>query len=162
MKNKIVILLEIICICLIAYSIYLQKVEGKEMPEKSPIILFDDSVRGMINRIAPTFGQDPELISKITWCESRHEVVSHDGGRAKNITGIHNSTFKGWLPAYEKEMGETLDVHSTYHQIKMMSWAFSKGESYRKKWTTYVAYINGGSYTFYSKLLKGTFTAKCK
>lgn len=116
----------------------------------------------IIGEIAPRFGQDPKLIEKITWCESHHEVKSHDGGRGTNVTGIHDKTFDGWLPLYEKEQGETLDKASTYDQIKMMAWAFSKGDGYRNQWTSYVAYTNGGIYSFYSKLLKAHFTVKCK
>jgi D-alanyl-D-alanine dipeptidase len=116
----------------------------------------------MIDRAAKQFNQDPKLISKISYCESQHKIKSHDGGRAVNMTGIHDTTFKLWLPRYEKDTGETLNMKSTYDQFKMMSWAFSKGESYRDDWTTYVAYLKGGEYTFYSRLLEGTFTAKCK
>ena len=119
------------------------------------------SVVEMIDYIAPQFNQDPKLISKISWCESKHKVLSHDGGRGVNITGIHDATFRGWLPLYEKERGETLNKDSTFDQLKMMSWAFSKGSSYRNQWTTYVAYMKGGTYTFYSRLLKGTFTVRC-
>jgi hypothetical protein len=122
----------------------------------------DPTVEEMIYKIAPVFKQNPEIISKISFCESHHIVVSHDGGLGINITGIHDTTFYGWLPKYEKEMGETLNIESTYDQVKMMSWAFSKGESYRTQWTTYVAYKNGGEYSFYSKLLKANFTVHCK
>lgn len=121
-----------------------------------------ETVDDIIKYVAPKFGQDPKLISKISYCESKHRVISHDGGRAVNVTGIHNTTFDLWLKTYEKEQGETLDRESTYDQIKMMSWAFSKGDRYRNQWTTYVAYTNGGTYSFYSKLLKGNFTARCK
>lgn len=120
-----------------------------------------DTVVGMIDYIAPQFGQDPQLISKIAWCESGHKVKSHDGGRAVNITGIHDRTFDGWLPLYKADRGETLNKDSTFDQIKMMSWAFSKGSSYRNQWTTYVAYTKGGTYAFYSRLLKDHFVVKC-
>lgn len=138
--------------------------EKSEVPERQQVTEepIYETVDEIIEDIAPRFGQDPKLISKISYCESKHKVVSHDGGRAVNVTGIHNTTFDSWLKTYEKEQGETLDKHSTYDQIKMMSWAFSKGDKYRNQWTTYVAYTNGGTYTFYSRLLKGTFTARCK
>lgn len=134
--------------------------EQEEIPEA--VIEAPKTVIEIIGEIAPQFEQDPKLIEKITWCESHHEVKSHDGGRGTNVTGIHDKTFDGWLPLYEKERGETLDKASTYDQIKMMSWAFSKGDSYRNQWTTYVAYMNGGTYSFYSRLLEAHFTVKCK
>lgn len=126
------------------------------------IKVYEPTVEEMISVIAPVFKQDPALISKISYCESHHKVVSHDGGLGINITGIHNATFYGWLPKYEKDTGETLNIESNYDQIKMMSWAFSKGDSYRNQWTTYVAYKNGGRYAFYSKLLKNNFVVNCK
>jgi len=133
-----------------------------EQPLVADEIPKQKTVEEMIQDIAPMFGQDPKLISKISWCESKHEVLPHDGGRAVNVTGIHDTTFKGWLPKYQKERNENLNIDSTYDQLKMMSWAFSKGESYRTQWTTYVAYTNGGTYSFYSRLLKGHYTARCK
>lgn len=116
----------------------------------------------IIEEVSPMFGQDPKLISKITYCESKFKVVVHDGGHGKGVTGIHKKTFNLWLVKYKKENNETLDYNSSYDQLKMMAYAFSKGDSYRNQWTTYVAYKNGGTYSFYSKLLKKNFTVKCK
>ena len=127
----------------------------------NPVIVKEEpTIAELTEKIAPAFNQDPKLIEKIIYCESGGTIQSHDGGRAFNITGIHDTTFNGWLKEYEKEYHETLNKDSSYDQIKMMSWAFSKG--YSNQWTTMVAYKNGGSYTFYSKLLGGTFTARCK
>lgn len=134
--------------------------ETKEQHVKKQIASM--TVVEMIDYIAPQFDQDPKLISKISYCESNHVVTSHDGGRGRNITGIHDATFDGWLRLYQEENHETLDKGSTYDQIKMMSWAFSKGPSYRNQWTTYVAYTKGGTYAFYSKLLKANFIVHCK
>ena len=120
------------------------------------------TIEEMILEIAPRFEQDPALISKISYCESKHKEVVHDGGYGLGVTGIHKKTFEGWLPLYQKEQGETLNYASSYDQLKMMSWAFSKGDSYRNQWTTYVAYKKGGTYSFYSRLLKGNFTVRCK
>lgn len=166
MKKKIIVgvlLLEVLVILSISNLKKNDVAVAQEIPKAVAVpTTVPLTVEQMINTLAPKYGQDPKLISKISYCESKHKVASHDGGRALNITGIHDTTFKGWLRLYEKEQGETLDKNSTYDQIKMMSWAFSKGESYRRQWTTYVAYKNGGTYSFYSKLLKGHYTAKCK
>lgn len=129
----------------------------------NPVIVKEEpTIAELTEKIATAFNQDPKLIEKIIYCESGGKIQSHDGGRGFNITGIHDATFNGWLKEYEKEYNETLNKDSSYDQIKMMSWAFSKGESYREQWTTYVAYTNGGEYTFYSKLLKRWFTAICR
>ena len=126
-----------------------------------PTIVKVLTIPEQIEKAALQFNQDPKLISKIAYCESEHKVLPHDGGRGVNMTGIHDTTFKGWLPLYQKEVGETLDIKSTLDQFKMMSFAFSKGDTYRRQWTTYRAYKNGGTYTFYSRLMKKTFTSRC-
>ncbi len=118
------------------------------------------TVPEIIDYVTPTFGQDPLVIRKITWCESGWQVVDHDNHAGLNVTGIHDDTFRGWLPDYEKENHETLNIDSTYDQIKMMSWAFSKG--YANQWTTWVAYHNGGTYSFWSPSLKKHFIVHCK
>lgn len=115
----------------------------------------------IIQNVSHLFNQDPKLIKKIIYCESEGKISNHDNGKGFNVTGIHDTTFNYWLKSYQKENGETLDINSTYDQIKMMSWAFSQGDSYRNQWTTYVAYINGGSYTFYNSESKKYLTARC-
>ena len=115
----------------------------------------------MVHYIAPQFNQDPEEIKQIIWNESNFRIQLHDGGRAKNITAIHDRTFKSWLPQYEKEMGETLNMHSQFDSIKMMSWAFEKG--YKTAWTTAVACDSkDGTYSFYSNLMGKHYTVICK
>jgi hypothetical protein len=109
------------------------------------------SIPELIDYIAPQFGQPTKAIKTIVCSESNFLVLPHDGGRAVNVTGIWDTTFDGWLPQYEKEMGETLNKKSTFDQIKMMSWAFSKGDSYRYQWSTYYAYVNGGQARIWSR-----------
>lgn len=159
--------LKILLLGLIAFFLLLIPClsSGSQKPEEAKTIVVTktvSTVQDMIDEIAPKFGQEPKLISKISYCESMHRVVVHDGGYGKGVTGIHRKTFEGWLPLYQKEMHETLNYDSTYDQVKMMAWAFSKGDSYRNQWSTYVAYKKGGVYSFYSKLLKGHYTVYCK
>jgi hypothetical protein len=163
---KIIVLISILFLLILLPKIGLSKKNaeiGYILPEAVSIVNPDAmTVQEMIEYIAPRFNQDPMLISKISYCESHHLVVDHDGGYGLGVTGIHKKTFEGWLPLYQKENGETLDYGSSYDQLKMMSWAFSKGNSYRNQWTTYVAYKRGGEYSFFSKLLQKHFTVYCK
>lgn len=129
-----------------------------EAPNKS---IDEYTIIEMINEVAPRFNQDPKLIKGITWCESNHRVVVHDGGYGKGVTGFHKKTFDRYLKMFIEEGGENLNYNSSYDQLKLMSYAFSKGESARREWTTYVAYKNGGTYAFYSRLLKKNFVVNC-
>lgn len=159
-KNRLlVIILITACILWLSLTTLHTKSETNDSINPAPKVS-EPTVSEMVATIAPKFNQDPQLITKIIMCESGGKIQSHDGGRGLNITGIHDATFNGWLKEYEKEYNETLNKDSNYDQIKMMSWAFSKG--YSNQWTTYVAYMNGGEYTFYSKMLGKTFTARCK
>ena len=159
-KNRVLIitLITVIILGLLFIPLY---TKSEVIITPNPVIVKEEpTIAELTEKIAPAFNQDPKLIEKIIYCESGGKIQSHDGGRGFNITGIHDATFNGWLKEYEKEYHETLNKDSSYDQIKMMSWAFSKG--YSNQWTTMVAYKNGGEYTFYSKLLKRWFTARCK
>ena len=159
-KNRILIITLITVITLGLLFIPLNTQSETSIPSNPVVEIKEPTIVELTEKIAPAFNQDPKLIEKIIYCESGGTIQSHDGGRAFNITGIHDTTFNYWLKEYEKEYNETLNKDSSYDQIKMMSFAFSKG--YANQWTTMVAYKNGGSYTFYSKLLGKTFTARCK
>ena len=160
LKNKLLTIL-IITACILWLSFTTLHTKSEVIITPNPVIVKEEpTIAELTEKIAPAFNQSPKLIEKIIYCESGGVIQSHDGGRGLNITGIHDTTFNGWLKEYEKEYHDTLNKDSSYDQIKMMSWAFSKG--YANQWTTYVAYMNGGSYTFYSKLLGKTFTAICK
>lgn len=138
----------------------------RQAPEDATMTLEAMSVPEMIEHISPQFGQSPSVIKTIVCSESDFLVLPHDGNKGTNVTGIWDSTFDGWLPQYEKENGETLNKHSTYDSLKMMSWAFSKGDEYRYQWSTYHAYINGGSAKiwsrYYKKYLYITIPNRCK
>ena len=120
----------------------------------------EQTIPQMIQEIAPRFGVDPKIISIVSKCESGWKVVEHDGGHGNGITGLHKATFKLYLKKYELKHNETLNYDSSYDQLKMMSYMFSIGQA--RQWTAYRAYMNGGTYSFYSKLLKKHFTARCK
>lgn len=135
-------------------------ISADKMPVKDIKDINDYTVAELIDYVAPLYGQEATLIGKITWCESGNKIRSHDGGKGLNITGIHDETFADYLPLYEARYHETLNTASTLDQLKMMSFMFSLGEKERRLWTTYVAYKNGGQYTFpYNGKL---FTARCK
>jgi len=119
----------------------------------------DYSVVEIINYYSILYLQDPALMQKVAWCESKYgKELFGDSGHAFSVYQFHKPTFKQW----SKELGEELDYNSYHDHIKLAVWAFSKGERYRRAWTSYVAIQNGGEYSFYSKLLKRHFTVYCK
>lgn len=116
------------------------------------------SVPELIEHYAVVYNQDPQLLKSVAYCESRYKTsLKGDGGRAYSVFQIHKPTFERW----EKQMGQDLDYNNYRDHIKLAAWAFSKGESYRDDWTTYVAIRKGGTYSFYSKLLKKHYTIRC-
>ena len=116
------------------------------------------SVQELAKYFADYYGADYRDFYSTGWCESGwNPEAQGDGKRANNVLQIHRPTFNQWA----KEMGEELDYNSTYDHIKVGAWAFAQGESYRRAWTAYRALENGGTYSFYSKLLDKHFTVHC-
>lgn len=156
-SNGLLFLIIIGILIYIAYGLCVSYVRAMEIqrsqqPPEAPISPVETmSVHEMIEYTAKQFGQSTKTISTIVCSESNYTVSSHDGGRAVNVTGIWDTTFDGWLPLYEKETGETLNKNSQFDSLKMMAWAFSKGDEYRYQWSTYHAYVNGGKAKIWSR-----------
>ena len=117
----------------------------------------DYSLDELIVRFAKENEVSPALLKKVMLCESHGNMeLVGDGNRALGIYQYHEPTWE----EFTSKMGEDLNRDSAYDQIKVTAWAFSNG--YAQRWTAYRAIMNGGTYSFYSKLLKKHFTVKCK
>lgn len=115
------------------------------------------SINEQINYFADKYGVDSSLMKKIVQCESHGNVEAlGDGKRAYGILQYHLASFQ----RHEELLGEDLDYYSSLDQLKLGTWAISQG--YGREWTSYRAIKNGGTYSFYSKLLKKSFTVTCK
>ena len=126
--------------------------------EAPKINLEEYSVVQLIDYYSALYGQDPALLRKVAECESKYDTkIYGDGGRAFSVYQFHKGTFENW----SKERGEVLDYNSYQDHIKLAAWSFAQGEEYRNDWTSYVAIKRGGTYSFYSKLLKKSFVVKC-
>ncbi len=107
--------------------------------------------------LAIKYQVDYNLMRSISSCESGGSMEAiGDGNRAFGEFQYHVGTWEN----FTKRMGENLDITSRYDQWKVTAWALSNGHG--KHWTSYVAIQNGGTYSFYSKLLKKHFTVKCQ
>jgi hypothetical protein len=118
--------------------------------------LQDQPIENIVTHFANEHGVDPKIALAVMKCESGGRKVMGDGGRAYNEFQFH----KGTWDKMSKAMGEELDINSGYDQAKLATWAIANG--YGTHWTSYVAIQKGGTYTFYSRLMKKTYTVNCK
>ncbi len=158
---RLIIILIIIFYFLTGYAKGINLMYDIQRQEVPVIDLEAMSVPELIDYIAPQYGADPELVKKIAFCEAsyRTDNVIHDGGRGKGTTGILLNTFNYWK--IKLDLPE-LRYESNYDQLVMMSKAFATGEEYRWAWTSYRAYKNDGTYTFYSSYEHRWITVYCK
>ena len=134
-----------------------EKIEGEEpaeQVEETPKIessktitqkSTQEVVQDIIKEKSEKYNLNYSMMSKVIFCESGFQTnANHDGGRGKGVTGFHRATFNTWMARYFKETNQTLNYDSAYDQIELMSWAFTKGESYRDDWTSYNKLIRYG------------------
>jgi hypothetical protein len=93
-----------------------------------------ETVEEWIDYYAVQYGSDASDLKKVAWCESGYRINAiGDGGSSLGVFQIKEQTFYYWT----KQMGEDLDYENFQNQIKVASWAFSQGESYKNHWTCY-------------------------
>lgn len=151
----------VITLSCLAYSEQFQPiVKADEITvQPEPIIPVELTPVEYADKYALQYGIDAGVFKKVMWCESNYlpEAVG-DNGKARNVMQYHKDTFIGDA----KAMGENLNYDSYHDQIKAAAWSFTQGESYKRRWTSYRAIMNGGVYTFYSSSLDQWFTVNCK
>jgi len=121
-----------------------------------------------IDIYAKKFETDPVLLKKIAGCESHGDPNAK--GDYKNGIPLaigsyqyHDGTWEAFEKIYRNEyLDEDLDKFSYHDQIKLTAFIFAKHPELRKRWSTFVAYTNGGTYSFYSSLLGNYYTVTCK
>jgi hypothetical protein len=125
--------------------------EAPELP------IQDQSIENIVRHFALQEGVDEEIMLKMMDCESDgNQSAVGDGGRAKGVFQFHEETFN----RMEKKMGEDLNKSSAFDQAKLASWAVANGMG--NEWSSYRSIMNGGTYSFYSRLLGKSFTVHCK
>ena len=132
-----------------------QSTTSAELPIIPPIT--KQYIQEQVEYFSEINGVDPKLISKVIECESQNNhKAKGDGGKAFGVMQYHKQSFENHAKLY----GEKLDYYSAHDQIKLGTWAIANGKG--REWTAYRAIKNGGTYSFYSKMLKRHFTVKCK
>lgn len=151
MKLKIIIVL----LVLLPLVVFAKPTKTGELEiEETPVS--ELSIDEQIDHYAALYGVEGSLIKKIVQCESNYKTTAiGDGGRARGLFQYHQGSFE----RHEKLFGEDLDYYSSHDQIKLGTWAIAQG--YGREWSSFRAIKNGGTYSFYSKLLKKHYTVKC-
>jgi len=123
----------------------------------APVIPMEKwSPQSLVSHYAEVYAYDEKTLQAVMRCESQgNQSTVGDGGRSFGIFQIQKETWK----RFTKEMGETLDINSKNDQAKVAAWAFANGHG--TEWSTYVSIKKGGTYSFYSRQLKGHFTVRC-
>lgn len=132
------------------------KIEGVK-----PIIIIEKVLSPIdyIYKWADYYKADKVELKKIASCESNlGKIKVGDKGLAHGLFQYHVGT---WIKA-EKLIGEELDIDSIDDQAKMTAFIWVNHPEWKTQWTTYVAYKNGGTYSFYSRVLQGYYTVVCK
>lgn len=143
---------------LVLLGSFAQSTTSSELHIEPTPTIDKEYIQEKVNQFSNIYSIDPRLVTRVIECESKydHENVG-DGGRAFGVMQYHKASFL----RHAKLMGEPdLDYYSTHDQIKVGTWAIANGHG--REWTAYRAIMNGGTYSFYSKLLKKHFTVKCK
>lgn len=82
---------------------------------------------------AQEYGASFTELDRVAKCESGYRMVYGDGGLAYGVFQYHRPTFE----AFSKVKGEKLDYYSSYDQMKLTAFIFSKGEKYKYHWSCY-------------------------
>lgn len=118
----------------------------------------DLPVAMQIEHFANLYGADVSVVKAVVRCESGGDHKSKgDSGFSKGIAQFQKSTFYRMA----KLKGEDLNYESQFDQIKLLSYAMANPDLARE-WSTFRAIKNGGTYSFYSRQLKKSFTVKCR
>lgn len=117
---------------------------------------------------AKQFETNPDVLLTIARCESQFNPLAKGDYKDGTYLAIglyqyHLDMWNGSVLLYKAEVSdENLNRYSYQDQAKLTAFIFAKHPELRTKWTSYVAYINGGTYTFYSKSLGKKYTVICK
>lgn len=119
------------------------------------------SVTALLEYYAQEYNTPIKPLLKVGWCESQYNEKAHNktdpNGGSKNYMQFQNKTFY----AYAKILDiEKPDIWDKVQIAQVSAYMFSIGEG--KQWTTYRAYMNGGSYSFFYKPQNKIITVYCK
>lgn len=104
--------------------------DWKEYRLYQPLMSSQNVLKQYLAEDVAKYGLDYDKLYNIVNCESswNYQVIG-DSGLAYGLAQFHKSTWD----SFSKSYGEKLDYYNPFHQIDLMTWAFSKGLS--SHWT---------------------------
>lgn len=124
----------------------------------------------LIIKYAAIYEADKTELIKVGSCESHLGKLK--GGDYKNgvylargLFMYHKGTWNKAVSLFKKEMNQPdriFSIDSIEDQAEVTAFIWAKHPDWKKQWSTYVAYKNGGTYSFYSRVLEKYFTVTCK
>lgn len=115
-----------------------------------------NTTKELVTKYAQVYNVNSKVMLAMMRCESSgNQSAIGDGGRAKGLYQYHTGTWE----RIENKLGKDMDINSEHDQVHMTAYALSQGMG--SQWTSYRAIKNGGTYSFYSRLMKQHYTVKC-
>ena len=89
-----------------------------------------EAIKDLIRQYSALYAVSYEEMRRVMMCESSGKIDAvGDNGKAFGLFQFHENTFK----MFAKDLGEKLEWKNPEHQIKLASFAFSKGK--QTHWT---------------------------
>ena len=89
-----------------------------------------EDIKDLIRQYSAQYAVSAEEMTRVMLCESSGKINAvGDNGKAYGLFQFHENTFK----MFAKDLDEELEWKNPEHQIKLASWAFSKGK--QTHWT---------------------------
>lgn len=92
---------------------------------KPPPFVSKEKIDGWLKKYAKQYSVSYEEMKRVMLCESTGKIDAiGDNGKAYGLFQFWENTFN----LFSKEMGESLEYKNPEDQVKLASWAFSKGK----------------------------------
>jgi LysM repeat protein len=89
----------------------------------------DDSIEGIIVAAAYRYGQDPQVLLRVAWCESRYDPNAYNA--QYGATGLFQFLYSTWLTTPYRDY----DRRNAWASANAAAWMFSQGRA--REWVCY-------------------------
>lgn len=163
-KNKLILYIILWIIAWIFALIFLPIENAKAEAPDSTIKVEEMTIPETIAYYSIIYNTDARITTAVAKCESQFNPDTQgdykDGKYlAQGLFQYHNETWYRHYKEFNKETGITLVKGVPQDDVQLGVWAIANGKG--NEWSTYTSLKNGGTYSFYSKLLGRHYTVKC-